>query len=233
MDAYFIAGNDYIQGTNMYAYCYNNPVMYVDPTGKAYDPIFDTYDSELEAVLAAVGALVTICGAVQYIYDYGLSLGYSEEDINTSLSDFLSRTEKLHKNNGFNLAELLLTGVSVMTGDAWWTNIYSDASMMKDLIDVMKQSFVIDLGIKGAASFAMSVFVDMIPEFLNPLNSNLDLALLLGKHIFAEAGGWAINASGFVVAATLVAVNPIFGVAAGAVWIVVGNKAWEGATNNM
>ncbi len=33
MDAYFVAGNDYIQGTNMYAYCYNNPVMYVDPTG--------------------------------------------------------------------------------------------------------------------------------------------------------------------------------------------------------
>ena len=33
MDTYFIAGNDYIQGTNMYAYCYNNPIMYVDPTG--------------------------------------------------------------------------------------------------------------------------------------------------------------------------------------------------------
>ena len=33
-DSYLIAGNDIIQGTNMYAYCYNNPVMYVDPTGK-------------------------------------------------------------------------------------------------------------------------------------------------------------------------------------------------------
>ena len=32
-DAYLIAGDDLIQGTNMYAYCYNNPVMYVDPTG--------------------------------------------------------------------------------------------------------------------------------------------------------------------------------------------------------
>ncbi len=35
MDAYFVAGNDYIQGTNMYAYCYNNPVMYSDPSGRA------------------------------------------------------------------------------------------------------------------------------------------------------------------------------------------------------
>lgn len=34
-DAYVIAGNDYIQGTNMYAYCYNNPVMYSDPSGYA------------------------------------------------------------------------------------------------------------------------------------------------------------------------------------------------------
>lgn len=34
-DAYVIAGNDYIQGTNMYAYCYNNPMMYSDPSGYA------------------------------------------------------------------------------------------------------------------------------------------------------------------------------------------------------
>ena len=33
-DSLLIAGNDYIQGTNMYAYCYNNPVMYVDPSGE-------------------------------------------------------------------------------------------------------------------------------------------------------------------------------------------------------
>ncbi|MBQ2694679.1 MAG: RHS repeat-associated core domain-containing protein [Clostridia bacterium] len=34
MDSYFVAG-DYINGMNMYAYCLNNPVMYVDPTGCA------------------------------------------------------------------------------------------------------------------------------------------------------------------------------------------------------
>ena len=32
-DAYLIAGDDLIQGTNMYAYCYNNPVYYLDSTG--------------------------------------------------------------------------------------------------------------------------------------------------------------------------------------------------------
>ena len=33
-DTLLIAGNDTIQGTNLFAYCYNNPVMYVDPTGQ-------------------------------------------------------------------------------------------------------------------------------------------------------------------------------------------------------
>ncbi len=33
-DSLLIAG-DYLQGTNMFAYCLNNPVMYVDPTGYA------------------------------------------------------------------------------------------------------------------------------------------------------------------------------------------------------
>lgn len=31
-DSLLVAG-DYLQGTNMFAYCLNNPVMYVDPSG--------------------------------------------------------------------------------------------------------------------------------------------------------------------------------------------------------
>ena len=40
-DTLLIAGNDYIQGINRYAYCYNNPVMYVDPTGYAGEFYFE------------------------------------------------------------------------------------------------------------------------------------------------------------------------------------------------
>jgi len=36
-DSLFIAGEDVINGSNMYAYCNGNPVMGVDPTGMAYN----------------------------------------------------------------------------------------------------------------------------------------------------------------------------------------------------
>ena len=220
MDVYFIAGNDYIQGTNMYAYCYNNPVMYSDPTGFAVDP-------------ATKDAINRIFEALGCIFEYGLSLGYTEDEIFASVSDFLSRTKPLY-GNAFELAYIMELGVSVMTGDAWWTNIYSDSSMMKDLIAVMKQSFKIDLGIKGAASFAASIFTDMIPEFLNPLNSNIDLISLLGKHAFVEVGGVAISYSGLVLGGTIAATgHPIIGAGVTVVWTLLGNWAWDSATSEM
>ena len=33
-DSLLVAGDDYIQGVNMFAYCQNNPVMYSDPSGQ-------------------------------------------------------------------------------------------------------------------------------------------------------------------------------------------------------
>lgn len=42
-DALLVAGNDCIQGMNRYAYCYNNPVMYVDLYGNYPDIIIDMY----------------------------------------------------------------------------------------------------------------------------------------------------------------------------------------------
>ena len=168
-DSYFIAGNDHIQGANMFSYCYNNPVMYSDPSGFSYDPVFDTFSSAQEATSATVAALILACGLSGYIAEYALSLGFSEKEIAKSFGDFLGRTGRLY-DDIFDLVYVLNLGVSVMTGNAWWTEIYSNSSFMSDLIQVMKMSFQFDMGIKGAASFAASVFVDMIPEYLNPLN---------------------------------------------------------------
>ena len=59
-DSYLIAGNDIIQGTNMYAYCYNKPVMYVDPTGHASLLALDlnrlySFVYSLYYIMAAIG----------------------------------------------------------------------------------------------------------------------------------------------------------------------------------
>ena len=40
-DTYFIAGEDVLNGSNMYAYCNGNPVMYKDPSGTGIKEIFD------------------------------------------------------------------------------------------------------------------------------------------------------------------------------------------------
>lgn len=51
-DSLLVAG-DYIQGTNMFAYCLNNPVMYVDPSGR---------EAHVEEALSFVLGLV--CGLI-------------------------------------------------------------------------------------------------------------------------------------------------------------------------
>lgn len=56
-DAYFVAGNDYIQGTNMFAYCYNNPVMYSDPSGFAIDGHTDNVVEDILNTLFSIMVL--------------------------------------------------------------------------------------------------------------------------------------------------------------------------------
>lgn len=74
----------------------------------------------------------------------------------------------------------------------------------------------------------------MIPEYLNPLNSNIDVISALGKHVFIETGGVAISASGLAIGAAIAsAVNPAFGAVAAAAWIVLGNVARKDATSDM
>lgn len=90
------------------------------------------------------------------------------------------------------------------------------------------------MGIKGAASLATSIIVDMIPEFLNPLNSNADLVALIGKHAFVEFGGVAISYSGLYLGASIAATgHPIIGGLVAIGWTAFGNWAWDSATSEM
>ena len=75
-DALFIAG-DTITGTNMYAYCNGNPVMYRDPTGMASTGFWPDGMDILISVL-----LLSCCVAVRMI-----SSGYSLEDTERFLTN--------------------------------------------------------------------------------------------------------------------------------------------------
>ena len=64
-DAYLVAGN-HINSTNMFAYCLNNPVMYVDPSGRDAEVIDPSTQiaiaTALEAFVAAFGTALPVVG---------------------------------------------------------------------------------------------------------------------------------------------------------------------------
>ena len=75
-DGYINANGDLI-GFNMYAYCSNNPVMYVDPSGRCFEWLGDVIDFIVEVVDFVLNELSVIWGAVSEIatwVDAGLSI---------------------------------------------------------------------------------------------------------------------------------------------------------------
>lgn len=86
-DAYFVAGNDYIQGTNMFAYCYNNPVMYYDPTGH------ETIEDLIYTVTGVIGSLIYLSERVSFTVLMGYvtsMLGHNFES-GREMADYLLR----------------------------------------------------------------------------------------------------------------------------------------------
>ena len=60
-DTLLIAGNDTIQGTNLFAYCYNNPIMYSDPTGRAAEKYCNKALVDLFEVILSAGIFASLC----------------------------------------------------------------------------------------------------------------------------------------------------------------------------
>ena len=193
----------------MYAYCYNNPVMYVDPTGYANEKL--------------AAAIVTIFGCIIYINDYAEKNGM---DIN-ALSDFLGRTID-EDDSIYWVRDVLCLGVSILSGDDWWNSVYGGIGMLSTLKDVMKFKMPSLFSPKGAISFFADITIDMITEYYNPLNSNVDLITALSKHTFIASGDLAIAYMALEIGAGIAASgHPFIGAAVGGALYYLGSNAWD------
>jgi len=98
-DCYFIAGNDMLNGSNMYAYCNNNPVMYVDPTGK-------------ESLAQTLAKGIVFGAIIQIIGDLFEKIWKGEAYL--KFRSFLSDTLVLINNGGMDFPQFVEDGVNVI-----------------------------------------------------------------------------------------------------------------------
>lgn len=84
-DTLFVAGDDAINGSNMYAYCYDNPVMYVDPEGTT-PGLFAFFENLFKQI---ANNFAQFTGTVNW-FSNRISVGISElkgENIMTPIAD--------------------------------------------------------------------------------------------------------------------------------------------------
>ena len=89
-DGYVNANGD-LQGYNMYAYCSNNPVMCVDPTGEGW--FWDAFGAIVAAGFGVVGITVRnhIVNACVAPDDAELKDSYTMDEAENSINDILSK----------------------------------------------------------------------------------------------------------------------------------------------
>ena len=127
-DSVSYAGPETIGGLNLYAYCLNNPVMYVDPTG--YDEIPWWGKLLIGIGFIVVGAVVTALTAgtgVGFLPAFGSALLSStiQVGISTGISSLISGTMSAINGDGF------LSGFTEGLVDGFmWGGIFAGASQI-------------------------------------------------------------------------------------------------------
>ena len=211
-DSLLVAGDDYIQGVNMFAYCQNNPVMYSDPSGRVL--------SSSQAVAIDITKIV-VC--LSYIAKYA---ELNNLDVN-AVSDFLRRTTD-DNTTLTELSELLTLGVYILAGEEWIDSLITIKGWKDDLGDFMKAASggTVKIGIK---STVIGVAIDVIRDFYNPLLFDDDLRLRFPVHMANAAAGVGIGAFSVELAAAVAAAtggNILAGAAVGTLFYFIASFGW-------
>ena len=101
-DGYINANGDLI-GYNMYAYCSNNPIMCMDPTGESitWEDVKVGFDVAFQILTAAPGSVLLM--ALHYNRNANNRADYTEEElIKKDIHAVPESDDKFHQNNQFN-----------------------------------------------------------------------------------------------------------------------------------
>ncbi len=215
-DSLFIAG-DVINGSNMFAYCNNNPVMYVDALGLAARA-----NSASESVAVSVTRIVCY---LYYIAKYATNNG---KNIN-AIVDFLNRTTD-EDSTLSDVAYALEIGVGVLNSNRVW--LYTDkVGTFIDMLQIAGKSIP---GIVGESATALTLFTDIMADRYNPFMFDEDVSENLLIHVIDIAGGTGIATFSVEFGAAITAAtggNIIFGGFCGAAVYLAGTLVWDGVMN--
>ena len=186
-------------GTNMFAYCDNNPVMNFDPTGYATSSILSTAVNSVKLVI-----LLT------YIYDYAIT--YRQGFDTDAFYDYIERiTTK--KTTFSTLVNRLQISAGIISKGRLWA-LPSDAELLFDLFDILGIKYTKKLGgIVSKISFATDIFKDVYNPYLYTDQVTMNLAVYLAQAA-AQAGATTFVTDA-VVAATAASGNPLVGIVVG------------------
>ena len=216
-DSLIIAG-DYLQGTNMFAYCLNNPVMYVDPSG---------YITETQKMAVDI---VVIIGALCYIADYAEKYN---KDIN-AFSDFLGRTTN-EDTTLDELADTLMIGVYVLAGEDWFSSFLSLKGVSGDLKDISNAVMGISTKDGGFVSVAIDTAINILMDYYNPLMFDEEFNLNLPIHLANAAVGVGIAKFSMDLGLAVTAAtggNAVAGFAVGTAFYLIASYGWNNISSS-
>ena len=211
-DAYLVSSG-HINGTNMFAYCLNNPIMYVDPSGCS---------PRLEPGAQEAAALICVCFLSSYFAEMGATAD--------SFSDYLGRINA-EDNAIFWMLDCMKLSAKILSGSSMIFNSIEAKSLYDDIAKIASLQLGEMIPVAGPA---VSVGIDLIKDWLNPTMTNLDVFANIGKNMFIEMGGAVIAYSGAEIAIAVASVaNPAVGAIAGLAWLIAGNAVWKDFTADM
>ena len=163
-----------IQSSNMFAYCYNNPVMYTDSTGMS--PFWDSVGNWFEDhwVEIAIGTAFILVGAVVTALTCGTGLGF--------IAAFGSALATSMTQVGFSMAISVGIGglISVSRGDGFFANVGDNLASGFMLGGIFAGGAQI---LSGGFKFAAQHGFKGVGQFLSPdrLRGATEIAKIAGK----------------------------------------------------